>query len=329
VIHRRNFITLLGGAAAAWPLTARAQRAALPVVGFLHPGVPESFASRLDGFRKGLGEMGFVEGRNITIEYRWAFGDISRLPELAADLARRKVAVIACPGGGVLAIQAAKAATATIPIVFSVGGDPVELGLVASLNRPGGNITGYNDMNSLLGAKRFGLLHELLPEAKKFAALLNPSRPDAQSMTADVQAAATVLGRGLEIAHASNNPEIEAAFASLAQKQVEALVLTTDPFFNSRRIQIIALAAHYRVPTIYPWREAAEEGGLMFYGSSGTDEYRQVAIYVGRILKGEKPADLPVIRASKFELIVNLLTAKLLGLQFPPSLLAIADGVRE
>jgi putative ABC transport system substrate-binding protein len=327
-LRRRDLLTLLGGVAAGWPIAVRAQQAA-PVVGVLNPGVPESFASRVDGFRKGLGEAGFVEGRNVTIEYRWARGDNAALPELAADLVRRKVTVIATPGGGVVAIQAAQAATATIPIVFSVGGDPVELGLVPSLSRPGGNVTGFNDMNSLLGAKRLGLLHELLPEAKKFALLVNPSRPDASAMTADVQAAAAALGRNLEIVQASSNQEIEAAFASLAQKQVEALVLTTDALFNNRRAQIIALAAYHRVPAIYPWREAAEPGGLMFYGSSGTDEYRQVGIYVGRILKGEKPADLPVMRASKFELIINLLTAKLLGLQFPPSLLAIADEVIE
>jgi putative ABC transport system substrate-binding protein len=327
-MRRRDFITFLGGAAAAWPIAARAQQAA-PVVGFLHPGTPEGFASRVDGFRKGLGEAGFVEGRNVTIEFRWAHGNNAALPELAADLVRRKVAVIATPGGGVVAIQSAQAATATIPIVFSTGGDPVELGVVASLSRPGGNVTGFNDMNSLLGAKRVGLLHELLPQAKRFGVLVNPSRPDAKAMTSDVQAAAAALGSHLEIVEASSNQGIEAAVSSLAQKQVEALVITTDALFNSRRSQIIALAAFHRMPTIYPWREAAEAGGLMFYGSSGTDEYRQVGIYVGRILKGEKPSDLPVMRASKFELIINLLTAKLLGLQFPPSLLAIADEVIE
>jgi putative ABC transport system substrate-binding protein len=327
-MNRRDLIALLGGAAAGWPLSAHAQQAG-SVVGLLHPGTPEAFATRVDGFRKGLAEAGFVEGRNVTIEFRWARGDNAALPELASELVRRKVAVIATPGGGLVAIQAAQAATATIPVVFSTGGDPVELGVVASLSRPGGNITGFNDMNSLLGAKRLGLLRELLPEAKKFAVLVNPSRPDARAMTADVQGAASALGRNLDVAQASSNQEIETAFANLAQKQVEGVVLTTSALFNNRRIQIIALAAHYRLPAIYPWSEAAEAGGLMFYGSSGTDEYRQVGIYVGRILRGEKPSDLPVMRASKFELIVNLLTAKLLGLQFPPSLLAIADGVIE
>jgi ABC-type uncharacterized transport system substrate-binding protein len=328
MIARREFITLLRGAAAAWPLAAGAQQA-VPVIGFLHAGSPEPFASRVEGFRKGLGETGFTEGRNVTVEYRWAYGDYSRLAELAADLVRRKVAVIATPGSGSGATQIAQAATATIPIVFSTGGDPVELGFVASLSRPGGNVTGFNDMNSELGAKRLGLLHELLPPAKRFAALVNSDARASGTMVADLQTAATALGSSVDIIHASSNREIEAAFETLAQKQAEALVLTTDPLFNNRRAQIIALAAYRRLPAIYPWREAVEGGGLMLYGSSGVDEYRQVGIYVGRILKGEKPGDLPVIRATKFEFIVNLLTAKLLGLQFPPSLLAIADEVIE
>ena len=328
-MNRRELVTLLGGAAAAWPLLATAQQSAAPVIGFLQAGTPESFANRVEAFRKGLGETGFAEGRNLTIEFRWAYGDNARLPELAADLVRRKVAVIATPGSGSGAAQIAQAATATIPIVFSIGADPIELGLVASLSRPSGNVTGFNDMNSLLGAKRMGLLRELLPGAKRFASLVNPDAATANTMTADVQNAAASLGLNLEIVHASNNQEIETAFSILMQKQAEALVVTTDPLFNNRRNQIIALAAHYRLPAIYPWREAAEAGGLMFYGSSGTDEYRQVGIYVGRILKGEKPSDLPVMRASKFELIINLLAAKLLGIQFPPSLLAIADGVIE
>jgi putative ABC transport system substrate-binding protein len=260
MIRRRDFITLLGGAAVAWPLVARAQEPAVPVVGFLHAGAPETFASRVDGFRKGLGETGFSEGHNVTIEFRWAHGDNSRLAGLAADLVRRKVAIIATPGGGVVAIQAAQAAAATIPIVFSIGSDPVEAGVVASLSRPGGNLTGFNDMNSVLGAKRLGLLHELLPEAKKFATLVNPNRRDAPEMTADVQTAATALGRNLEIVHASNNQEIEAAFVTLMQKQIDGLVLTTDQLFNNRRAQIIALAAYHRLPAIYPWREAVEAG---------------------------------------------------------------------
>jgi putative ABC transport system substrate-binding protein len=259
-MRRREFITLLGGAAAAWPLTALAQQPAVPVIGFLHAGAPESFASRIDGFRKGLSETGFVEGRNATIEFRWAHGDNSRLPGLAADLVRQKVAIIAAPGGGVVAIQADEAAAATIPIVFSIGSDPVEAGIVASLSRPGGNLTGFNDMNSLLGAKRLGLLHELLPEANKFAVLVNPSRRDAQEMTADVQTAVTALGRNLEIVHASNNQEIAAASVTLIQKKVEGLVLTTDQLFNNRRAQIIALAAYHRLPTIYPWREGRRRG---------------------------------------------------------------------
>jgi putative tryptophan/tyrosine transport system substrate-binding protein len=331
-MKRRNFITFLGGAAA-WPLVARAQQPAMPVIGFLHSGSPESFPTRVEGFRKGLREIGFVEGRGVAIEYRWAYNDNDRLPELAADLVRRKVAVIAAPGGGTNAAPAAKAATGTIPIVFSTGGDPVQLGLVASLNRPGGNITGFNDMNSVLGAKRLELLHELLPEATQFTALVNPNRrridSGYQAMITEFQSAATDIGRNVEILYASNNREIEAAFASLAQKRVEALVITTDPLFNDSRAQIIALAAQHRLPAIYPWREAIEAGGLMFYGTNGTDEYRQVGIYVGRVLKGEKPADLPVMRATKFELIINLKTATALGLTVPPSLLAIADEVTE
>jgi len=327
-VNRRELMTLLGGAAAAWPLAARAQQA-VPVIGFLNAGSPEAFASRVEGFRKGLGETGFSEGRNVAIEYRWAYGDNSRLPELAADLVRRKVAVIAAPGSGSGAAQIAQTATATTPIVFSTGGDPVDLGLVARLNRPGGNVTGFNDMNSLLGAKRLGLLHELLPGANRFAALVNPDRRGAEAIIAELQSGAAALGRNLEIVVARNNQEIEAAVAGLPQKQTEGLVVTTDPLFNNRRAQIIALAAYHRLPAIYPWQEAADAGGLMFYGSSGVDEYRQVGIYVGRILKGEKPADLPVMRATKFELIINVLTAKLLGLQFPASLLAIADEVVE
>jgi putative ABC transport system substrate-binding protein len=330
-MKRRAFITLLGGAALAQPLAARAQQPAMPLIGFLHSGSPERFATRVEGFRKGLRETGFVEGRSVAIEYRWAHNDNDRLPELVADLVRQKAAVIAAPGSGSGAAQAAKAATATIPIVFSTGGDPVQLGLVASLNRPGGNITGFNDMNSVLGAKRLELLHELLPGAARFAALVNPNRSDSgnQAMIAELQSAATNIRRNVEILHASNNREIETAFASLTQERAEALVVTSDPLFNDHRLQLIDLAAQHRLPTIYPWREAIEAGGLMFYGSNGTDEYRQVGIYVGRVLKGERPADLPVMRATKFEFIINLQTARTVGLEIPPTLLARADEVIE
>jgi ABC-type uncharacterized transport system substrate-binding protein len=327
-MRRRDFITLLGGAAAAWPLAARAQQPT-PVIGLLHAGSPEPFASRVAAFRQGLSEIGFVEGRNVAIEYRWAHNDTDRLPELAADLVRRQVAAIATPGGGSGAAQAVKTATASVPIVFSTGGDPIELGLVASLNRPGANVTGVNDMNGALGPKRLGVLHELLPRAEGLAALIDPTRPDAESITADLVAAAAAIRRKIEICLAGNDREIETIFASLRDKQVEGLLVQTSPLFNTRRMQLIRLAADHRLPVIYPWREAVEDGGLMFYGSSGTEEYRQVGIYTGRILKGEKPADLPVVRPTTFEFIINLKTAKALGLTIPPTLRALADEVIE
>jgi putative tryptophan/tyrosine transport system substrate-binding protein len=328
-LRRRDFITLVGGAAAVWPLAARAQQSKIPVIGFLHAGSPEAFASRVAGFRSGLSDSGYTEGRNVAIEYRWAYNKNDKLPELAADLVRRQVAVIATPGGGVDAAPAAKAATSIIPIVFSTGADPVQLGLVASLNRPGGNVTGFNDLNTSLGPKRFGILHQFLPGATRIAALIDPVRPDASSSAAELQAAAASVGRKIEVLYAGSSREIDTTFESFPQKQIEAVLVQGSPLFNSRRIQLITLASHYRVPAIYPWREAVDVGGLMFYGSSGTEEYRQVGIYSSRILKGEKPADLPVMRASKFELIINLQTARTLGLEVPPSLLAIADEVIE
>jgi putative ABC transport system substrate-binding protein len=327
-LARRDFIRLLGGAAAAWPLAARALQAA-PVVGFLHLGTPEAFAGRVAGFRDGLREIGYTEGRNLAIEYRWAYSKSEQLSTLAADLVRRQVAVIATPGGGADATLAAKAATSVVPIVFSTGADPVELGLVASLNRPGGNLTGFNDMNTTLGPKRLGILRELLPGATRVAALIDPVRPEATNGLAELERAAASVGWQIETVHAGSSREIDTAFASLADKRVEGLVIQGSPLFNSRRVQIITLASHFRLPTIYPWREVVEVGGLMFYGSSGTEEYRQVGIYTGRILKGEKPADLPVMRASKFELAINLQTARTLGVQVPPTLLAIADEVIE
>jgi ABC-type uncharacterized transport system substrate-binding protein len=326
-MRRRGFITLLGGAAA-WPLAARAQQPAVPVVGFLYPGAPELSTGIVAAFRKGLGEAGFVEGRNVAVEFRFAYNDNARLPELTAELVRRRVAVIATPGSTPSAL-AAKAATTTIPIVFSIGPDPVELGLVASLNRPGGNITGITSMNAELGAKRLGLLHELLPSAERFAVLVNPSNRAAEPLTRDVQAAGSALGRQIEILNASTARGIDTAFASLVQGRADALVVSPDPFLDSRRVQLVTLATHHRLPTIYSFRENVEIGGLMSYGSNAADRDRQCGIYTGRILKGEKPADLPVIRAAKFEFIFNLQTARVLGLDVPPSLLARADEVIE
>ena len=326
-MKRREFITLLGGAAA-WPLAARAQQAVMPVVGFVYPGVPELSTGIVAAFRKGLNEAGFIEGRNVTVEFRFAYNDNARLPELAADLAQRRVAVIATPGSTPSAL-AAKAATTTIPIVFGIGPDPVEIGLVASLNRPGGNITGVSSMNAELGAKRLGLLHELLPTAVRFAVLVNPNNRNAEALTRDAQATASALSREVEILPASNTREIDAAFVSLLQKRADALLVSPDPLFDSRRVQLVTLATHHRLPTIYSFRENVEIGGLMSYGSSAAERDRQVGIYTGRILKGEKAAELPVIRAAKFEFIINLQTAKVLGLNVPQALLATADEVIE
>ena len=326
-MKRREFITLPGGAAAR-PLAARAQQPAMPVVGFVYPGAPELSTGIVAAFRKGLNETGFIEGRNVTVEFRFAYNDNARLPELAADLAQRRVAVIATPGSTPSAL-AAKAATTTIPIVFGIGPDPVEIGLVASLNRPGGNITGVSSMNAELGAKRLGLLHELLPTAVRFAVLVNPNNRNAEALTRDAQATASALSREVEILPASNTREIDAAFVSLLQKRADALLVSPDPLFDSRRVQLVTLATHHRLPTIYSFRENVEIGGLMSYGSSAAERDRQVGIYTGRILKGEKAAELPVIRAAKFEFVINLQTARVLGIEVPPTLLAIADEVIE
>jgi putative tryptophan/tyrosine transport system substrate-binding protein len=328
-MKRRQFITLLGGAAAAWPLIARAQQLAMPVVGFLYPGAPELSTGIVAAFRKGLGETGFVEGRNVAIEFRFAYNDNTRLPELAADLVRRRVAVIVTPGSTPASL-AAKAATATIPIVFSIGPDPVEIGLVASLNRPGGNVTGISSMTAQVGAKRLAFLHELLPGAVRLAILVNPNSPPVtQATVKDVETAAAAVGRQIEILAAGSPRDIDAAFASLEQKRVEGLLVNPDPFFDNRRVQLVTLAAHQRLPTIYPFREHVEIGGLMSYGSSATERDRQVGVYAGRILKGEAPGNLPVVRAAKFELVINLQTARALRLDVPATLLAQADEVME
>jgi putative ABC transport system substrate-binding protein len=287
-LRRREFITALGGAAA-WPEVARAQRRpAMPVIGLLLSGTPESQANNIATFRKGLNEIGFVEGRNVVIEYRWAYDQTDRLPELAAELVRLRVNVIAIPGS-ILATVAAKAATTSIPIVFQIGADPVQIGVVASLNRPGGNVTGVTTMNADLVSKRLGLVHDLMPRAGHFGLLVNPNFPLTESLITDARSAAMAIGVQIEILAASTNRGIDAAFAGIAQRQIGAVLVTSDPLFYTRRVQIVALAAHYRVPTIYPWRDNAEAGGLLSYGTNLADAHRQVGIYTGRVLKGEKP----------------------------------------
>jgi putative ABC transport system substrate-binding protein len=325
-IKRRTFITLLG-AAAAWPLAARAQQPAIPAIGYLNNGSPESDVPRLTGLRQGLNQTGYIEGRNVVIEYRWAGNQADRLAALAADLVQRRVAVIVSPGP--VATLAAKAATTNIPIVFVVGADPVQLGLVASLNRPGGNLTGFNNVNLELGAKGLALLHELVPGTETIGFLENPNNPTFELTTRDVLAAAPVMGLTVQTLKASTDREIDAAFASLVQARTGALLVGSDFLFNSRIERLIELAAHHAIPTMYPVREFVVAGGLISYGTSLTEMYRQVGLHTGRILKGEKPADLPVIQTTKFPLIINLKTAKALGLQIPDRLLALADEVIE
>jgi putative ABC transport system substrate-binding protein len=326
MIGRRGFITLLGGAATG-PLAARAQQPVMPVIGFLYSQSPDVVADRLRGFRQGLKEAGYSEGDNVTIEYRWAEGHYDRLPTLAADLVRRQVRVIAAAGGTQPAL-AAKAATTTIPIVFSIGADPVEAGLVASLNRPGGSLTGVVTLAVALGPKRLQLAHELVPAASSAALLINPSDA-AQTDAKKAQEAARDLGLQLHILHASSERELDVAFATVLQLRAGVVVINADAFFNSRSKQLAELALRHAVPTVYQYREFAAAGGLASYGSRLADAYRQVGIYTGRILKGEKPADLPVVQSTKVELIINLKTAKRLGLEVPPSLLARADEVIE
>jgi putative ABC transport system substrate-binding protein len=322
-VKRREFITLLGGAAA-WPLAARAQQAAVPVIGFLGSSAPVARARFLTAFRQGVRETGYVEGQNVAIEYRWAQDQADQLPDLAADLVRRQVTVIAAHDTPSSIV--AKLATTTIPIVFASGGDPIKLGLVASFNRPGGNVTGVTFVNAELGAKQLGLLHELLPGAARVGVLVDPNFASTQSFVSDVQAAALSIGKQIEVLEASTGRDIDTAFASLAQKPIDALLVAPNSLSNNRRVQLATLAAYHRVPAIYPLRENAEAGGLMSYGTSITDAYRQVGVYTGRILKGEKPADLPVMQSDKFEFVINL---KAFGLTFPPGLLATADEVIE
>jgi putative ABC transport system substrate-binding protein len=326
-LRRREFLGVLGGAVAAWPVVARAQQATMPVVGFVN-GRSAEFSLVAD-FRRGLAEAGYNEGRNVIVEYHWLGGRYDTLPSLMADLARRRVAVIATPGGNAAAL-AAKAATTTIPLVFGVGVDPVKLGLVASLARPGGNATGVNFFVSEITAKRLGLLHELLPRAARIALLVNPANPSASESTSrELPDAARALGLQTRVIEAGTSGEIEAAFATLERERADALFVGPDGFYNDRRVQLAILAATHRVPATYSSREVPEAGGLMSYGTETRDMYRQVGTYAGRILKGANPADLPVMQSTKFEFVINLPTARALGLEIPATLHAIADEVIE
>jgi putative ABC transport system substrate-binding protein len=324
-MRRRDFLTLLGGAATVWPLNARAQQPAMPVVAYLSVNPPELGGTVIAGLRKGLTETGFIDGRNVVLEFRGADNQVEKLPELVADLVRRRVAVIVAAGGAASA-QAAKAATASIPIVFSQADDPVATGLVASFNRPGGNVTGVYFLSAELGSKRLGLLKELVPGAARYALLVNPNAP---TIVTELRAAAAGVGVAIEVFTASSIRGIDLAFADLVRRGADALVVGTSSLFIDRRVQLATLAAHHRLPAIYYDRRAAEVGGLMTYGANIADAMHQTGIYVGRILKGEKPADLPVMQAVKFELVINAQTARTLGIEIPPGLLAIADEVIE
>jgi putative tryptophan/tyrosine transport system substrate-binding protein len=326
-MRRRTFITLLGSAAAAWPFAARAQQSGMPVIGFLRPSTPESVVHLLPAFRAGLKEIGFIEGQNVAVEYRWPDRQDDRLREIAAELVRRRVAVIVTPGSTAAAL-AAKAQTTTIPIVFSIGTDPVKAGLIASLNRPGGNVTGIYQLSSDLVGKRLGLLHEVVPAVTTIAVLVNPANAVAADLaTKEAQAAARSLGLEIKVFATRNNRDIDAAFIEIAHQRIGAVLNTPDAFFTSRRVQLATLATRFAIPAIYSIREFAEVGGLMSYGENLADQWRRVGIYVGRVLKGEK--DLPVEQSAKFEFVINIQTARAFNLAIPSGLLAIADEVIE
>jgi ABC-type uncharacterized transport system substrate-binding protein len=327
-MRRREFLGVLGGAAV-WPFAARAQQQAMPIIGFLDGRAPEALTERLRGFRQGLKEVGYVDGENVTIVYRWAENEVDRLPALAADLVRRRVDVIVSSGGPAPTF-AAKSATSTIPIVFTAAEDPVKRGIVASIARPGGNLTGINFLNLELAAKTLGLLRELVPAAARVAVLVNPvNAMNTESMLREIEPAAHALGLQIQIAHASTNREIDVAFETFERSRPDALFVNSDPFLNARRVQLALLAGYYRIPAIYSGREFAEAGGLMSYGTDIPDAYRQQGVYVGRILKGSKPADMPIVQSTKFELVINAQTARMLHLAIPSSLLARADEVIE
>jgi putative ABC transport system substrate-binding protein len=325
-LERRDFISLVGGTVVAWPLAARTQQSTMPVVGCLNTGAPGPLRQQLAAFTAGLQQDGYVEGQNVAVEYRFAEGRFDRLPALASDLVRRQVAVLVASSAGAFA---AKQATTTIPIVFNVGDDPIKTGLVASLNRPGGNLTGVYMFASGLEAKRLGLLHEMVPKATTIAVLINPNYLDAENQLRDVQEAAARLGVQLVVVRADVESDFDAAFATLVQQRAGALLVCASPFFNARRQQLVVLAARHAVPAIYEWRDFVGAGGLMSYGTSLADAYRQAGVYAGRILKGAKPGDLPVVQSTRFEFVINLNTAKALGLEVPPTLSARADEVIE
>jgi putative tryptophan/tyrosine transport system substrate-binding protein len=327
-IRRREFVVTFGGAAATWPLAAHAQQPAMPVIGFLHSSSPTPHAHELTALRLGLKESGYIEGQNVAIEYRWAENEYDRLPELAADLVRRQVSVIAATGGEP-SISAAKAATATIPIVFDSATNPVDVGWVASLSRPGGNMTGVNQMVAELATKEVGLLHALMPQAKEVAMLAGARYQSTPTMVENAQAAAGALGCTLQVVTADSEQELDTAFAAVARQHASALFVAPNPFFFRQREHIVALAARHALPALYVRREFPVVGGLASYGTSLADTYRQIGVYAGRILNGEKPADLPIVQPTKFELVINLKTAKTLGLAIPPGVLAIADEVIE